>query len=173
MGENAINVIEISPSSSEKVRDSGTGIPISHILCLKNANDIKLFEESEECFILDFDPFDPIDISKLSVSEKPAAGDGDDDDDGNDNDDDADFVVLAEKGQVACRDYPHSRHLCMKFPFETSSHESFCEQCYCYVCDSPAPCSSWTEPKPAHCHASEQDGNWKFLRKMMKQRPEV
>lgn len=28
---------------------------------------------------------------------------------------------------MACRDYPHPRHLCMNFPFETASHESHCE----------------------------------------------
>lgn len=29
--------------------------------------------------------------------------------------------------QVACRDYPHSRHLCLKFPFNKTSHESHCD----------------------------------------------
>lgn len=28
---------------------------------------------------------------------------------------------------MACRDYPHSRHLCLKFPFHTTPHESYCE----------------------------------------------
>jgi hypothetical protein len=30
--------------------------------------------------------------------------------------------------QVACRDYPHARYLCVKFPFKSTSHEKYCEQ---------------------------------------------
>ena len=29
---------------------------------------------------------------------------------------------------MACRDYPHSRHLCAKNRFESTPHESYCEQ---------------------------------------------
>lgn len=29
--------------------------------------------------------------------------------------------------QVACRDYPHPRHLCAKFPFSSTQHESRCD----------------------------------------------
>ncbi|KAF4398857.1 hypothetical protein CsatB_002318 [Cannabis sativa] len=168
--EETIEVIEISPSSSEKEKrvfvkttlEGDTVTPIKQILCLKNPYDVKRFEETEECFILDYDPSN--DISNLSVSRK---ADGDDGGGG----DSADLTVLAEKGKVACRDYPHSRHLCLKYPFDQTSHESYCELCYCYVCDKPAPCSSWTEPKPAHCHASEQE-EWKFQRRVRKMQPQ-
>ncbi|XP_062076087.1 RPM1 interacting protein 13-like [Humulus lupulus] len=175
MGESFIDVIDISPSPPEKERKvfhftssslEDTGTPIKHILCLKNPYDIKRFEETEECFILDYDPFNTIDISNLSVSKSPKS------DDGGGGGGTPDLAVLAEKGKVACRDYPHSRHLCLKFPFEKTSHESYCELCYCYVCDVPAPCSTWTEPKPAHCHALEQDGDWKFQRNMRKKQPQ-
>ena len=109
MGENAITVIEISPSSSEKEEkkvfrytssssSEESGTPVRRILCIKNAHDVKQFEETEECFILDFDPFDPpIDISKLSMS---AAAADDEDEEENDDDDAREFVILAEKGQV-------------------------------------------------------------------------
>ncbi|KAF8412808.1 hypothetical protein HHK36_000778 [Tetracentron sinense] len=97
----------------------------------KNALDMKVVED-EDCFILDFDPFESIDLSKkLNISM-------------DDDNDASDLSVIAERGQVACRDYPHSRHLCVKFPFNRTSHESYCEQCYCYVCDSIAPCKYWT-----------------------------
>ncbi|EXB94709.1 hypothetical protein L484_002596 [Morus notabilis] len=173
MGENDIEVIEVSSASScddkKKVKKvfgsnssspgSESGTPIGHILCLKNSDDVKRFEETEDCFILDFDPFQPIDLSKLIVS--AAVDDGYA----------PDLAIVAETGQVACRDYPHSRHLCAKFPFEATSHESHCDMCYCYVCDTPAPCLSWTEPKPAHCHASEHKEDWKSQRHMQRKQP--
>lgn len=36
-------------------------------------------------------------------------------------------------------------------------------QCYCYVCDSAAPCKCWK----THCHASECAEDWKSQRKLM------
>ncbi|CAJ2641841.1 uncharacterized protein LOC123916629 [Trifolium pratense] len=125
--------------------------PIRAVVCLKRKEDVKRFEETEECFILDFDPFDDsIDLSKLSLENK---NNNDDDDDG----DSPDISIVAEKGQVACRDYPHARHLCGKFPFTTTPHESFCEKCYCYVCDSVAPCKYWSDSYDPHCNA---DSDW-------------
>ncbi|XP_072963448.1 RPM1 interacting protein 13-like isoform X1 [Typha angustifolia] len=76
-----------------------------------------------------------------------------------------DLTVLAERGQVACRDYPHSRHLCVEYPFSNTSHESYCLQCYCYVCDEAAPCKLWE----GHCHASDREKKWKDMRRS--QRP--
>ncbi|XWS61430.1 hypothetical protein CRYUN_Cryun07bG0125000 [Craigia yunnanensis] len=161
-------VIEISPSSAEKdtrLRNSTSkqkeneeepedGSPLRPIFCLKKKVDMKRIEETEDCFILDFNPFDSIDIAKLSVT-----NDGDD----------VDLSVVAEKGQVACRDYPHSRHLCLQFPFDTTPHERHCDLCYCYVCDSAAPCKCWK----AHCHASEHVDDWKSQRnlRILKLRP--
>ena len=34
--------------------------------------------------------------------------------------------LLAMFLQVACRDFPHSRHLCSNMPFGTTSHEKHC-----------------------------------------------
>ncbi|ONI25772.1 hypothetical protein PRUPE_2G319800 [Prunus persica] len=181
-------------TSSSSLEEDGS--PVRHILCVKNKVDVKQFEEVDDCFILDFDPFEPIQLSKLSVSDNFA---------GHNAPESPDVAVVAEKGQVvcfphdpfdvslcsflfnqfsfsvalfgccgnrnpilpvACRDYPHSRHLCLKFPFETTPHESYCELCYCYVCDSAAPCVLW---KLAHCHASEHIGDWKSRRYLRKQ----
>ncbi|TYJ07625.1 hypothetical protein E1A91_A11G018100v1 [Gossypium mustelinum] len=121
--------------------------PLRSIFCLKKIVDMKRVEETEDCFILDFNPFNSIDIAKLS-----AVNDGDE----------ADLSVVAEKGQVACRDYPHSRHLCLQFPFDTTPHDRHCHLCYCYVCDSAAPCEFWV----LHCDASEHVETWKSQRQV-------
>ncbi|XVE64504.1 hypothetical protein DITRI_Ditri07aG0105800 [Diplodiscus trichospermus] len=94
MGENV--VIEISPSSTEKdtrlrnpkceqseMEEEEDMSPLRPIFCLKKKVDMKRIEETEDCFILDFNPSDSVDIAKLSVT-----------DDG----DDVDLSVLAEKG---------------------------------------------------------------------------
>ncbi|KAF9667247.1 hypothetical protein SADUNF_Sadunf15G0002600 [Salix dunnii] len=137
---------------------SPDGTPIRPIFCLKKTNmeNIREFDEIEDCFILDFDPSDSLHrISTLSVSSFT-------DDDGGGGD----LFVVAEKGQVACRDYPHSRHLCIKYPFDKTPHESYCKLCYCYVCDCAAPCNDWKDSKSAHCNASEKDGDWKEQRRL-------
>ncbi|XP_061364038.1 RPM1 interacting protein 13-like [Gastrolobium bilobum] len=137
------------PSSLQPRDDS----PIRAIVCLKKINDMKRFEETEDCFILGFDPSEPVPL--LENKKNPASARNNDDDD---------LSVIAEKGKVACRDYPHSRHLCLKFPFKTTPHQSYCEMCYCYVCDSAAPCLYWTQ----HCNA-ESVSYWKNQRNMRKQ----
>ncbi|CAF2121709.1 hypothetical protein BRARA_C01365 [Brassica rapa] len=109
--------------------------PLRNILCLKNRQDMKRIEETEDCFILDFDPFDSFDFKKLSVS----------------SDDDKDLDIIHETGQVACRDYPHPRHLCLTFPFGSTPNATHCRLCYCCVCDKPAPCAQWM----SHCNTSE------------------
>ncbi|XP_020238848.1 uncharacterized protein LOC109817904 [Cajanus cajan] len=117
--------------------------PIGPIVCLRKA-DIKRFEETEECFILNFDPFDEsLNFSKLSLDSH--------------QDHAADVSINAEKGQVACRDYPHPRHLCVKFPFSTTPHESYCEMCYCCVCDTPAPCLQWNSFSVPHCDIADKN----------------
>ncbi|XP_058085536.1 RPM1 interacting protein 13-like isoform X1 [Magnolia sinica] len=106
-----------------------------------------------DCFILDFDPFEAINLSKKLVLED------------SDDADEADEVsVVSERGPVACRDYPHSRHLCANFPFNKTPHKSYCKQCYCYVCDEIAPCKDWEGVEQEHCQASDRDPKWKLLR---------
>ncbi|KAM7276366.1 hypothetical protein ACFE04_018232 [Oxalis oulophora] len=140
-----------SPSSTEK--DS----PIRSIFCLKaKIDNMEPIDEVEDCFILDFDPSIPFKQLTLNSSSN--------------QDDDQDLYVIAEKGQVACRDYPHSRHLCTKNPFDKTPHDNYCEMCYCYVCDVAAPCKFWTlsatlSAAAAHCHASDSSTTWICLRR--------
>ncbi|XP_039785062.1 uncharacterized protein LOC120651585 isoform X2 [Panicum virgatum] len=49
-----------------------------------------------------------------------------------------DVILVAAKGKVALRDFPHPRHLCGNFPFDKTPHESLCGKCYCSLCDVPA-----------------------------------
>ena len=99
--------------------------PIRQHYVVNQAKDVSRFEKVDDCFILGLEP------NEEKQVDTAAAGS-------------PDIVVVAEKGQVACRDYPHPRHLCVKFPFQTTTHDKYCELCYCYVCDTAAPCKSWT-----------------------------
>ncbi|KAK8614901.1 hypothetical protein V6N13_068689 [Hibiscus sabdariffa] len=69
--------------------------------------------------------------------------------------------------QVACRDFPHPRHDCAKFPFSSTSHEQHCELCHCFVCDIQAPCRYWGSgiSNTHHCHATDKEEFWKTMRK--------
>jgi len=82
------------------------------------------------------------------------------------------LVMTGEKGPVACRDFPHARYLCVRFPFKTTSHADHCTQCHCYVCDTVAPCNAWGDGNCGtdHCHAIDEN-HWKTLRKLTKARP--
>ncbi|XP_017969657.1 PREDICTED: uncharacterized protein LOC18613038 [Theobroma cacao] len=86
----------------------------------------------------------------------------------NDPQEDSDeLLIVGQKGQIACRDFPHPRHDCAKFPFSSTSHEQHCELCHCFVCDMRAPCSYWYSgiSKSDHCHATDKEEMWKTLRK--------
>lgn len=103
---------------------------------------------NDECCILDFDPEKIVAVSETIENESE------------------DLTVTAERGHVACRDYPHSRHCCVSFPFNSTPHEKHCALCHCYVCDKPAPCLTWGQGKSMtdHCHASDKEEKWKKLR---------
>lgn len=105
--------------------------------------------DDDDCVILDGDP-------DKHVTFENSGGDDSDD-----------LCLVGEKGQVACRDYPHPRHLCVKFPFNSTPHERHCDQCHCYVCDSIAPCVHWGHGISSinHCHATDKDEYWKAQRK--------
>ncbi|KAL3834560.1 hypothetical protein ACJIZ3_009296 [Penstemon smallii] len=117
--------------------------PLRSTFCAKNRDEIKQLEEKEDCFVIGFDPNDELGSSNLSLSK-----DCDHVED--------DLHVIAEKGQVACRDYPHPRHACAKFPFEKTPHEIHCKLCYCYVCEMVAPCEYWVGIS-RHCHAFDNE----------------
>ncbi|KAE9463746.1 hypothetical protein C3L33_04285, partial [Rhododendron williamsianum] len=78
---------------------------------------------------------------------------------------------FASYSKIACRDYPHSRHLCANFPFTSSPHDRHCHQCHCYVCDSHAPCVHWGNGTSSidHCHANDKDEFWISQRQYSKQ----
>ncbi|KAK1355889.1 hypothetical protein POM88_049145 [Heracleum sosnowskyi] len=112
-------------------------------------------DDDDDCVILDGDP------DKASgEGENVAVGD-----------DSEELVVVGETGQVACRDYPHSRDLCAKFPFTSTPHEQYCNQCHCYVCDAPAPCLKWGTGISIsdHCHATGREDFWNLQRKSVKE----
>ncbi|XP_010684787.2 uncharacterized protein LOC104899316 isoform X1 [Beta vulgaris subsp. vulgaris] len=112
--------------------------------------------DDDDCVMLDGDP-------DKQNKHKDEVKDSEDDSD--------DLLIVGEKGQVACRDYPHARHLCAKFPFSSTSHESRCDLCHCYVCDSLAPCSLWGSGVSSidHCHATDKEEFWKLERKRLRQ----
>ncbi|CAM0904303.1 unnamed protein product [Alopecurus aequalis] len=114
-------------------------------------------EEDDDCVVLDGDPDGAVAVGE----EKGSAGfDGSLDE----------LRIVAEKGQVACRDFPHSRHLCSKLPFITTSHVKHCSMCYCFVCDAPAPCNYWGKglSNDDHCHGTDKEMRWKILRQIFK-----
>ncbi|TYI13418.1 hypothetical protein ES332_A08G057700v1 [Gossypium tomentosum] len=105
--------------------------------------------EDDDCIVLEGDP-------EKAVS------------DVNDYHDDSDeLLVVGHKGQIACRDFPHPRHDCAKFPFSSTSHDQHCELCHCFVCDVRAPCCYWGLgiSNTDHCHATNKEEIWSTLRK--------
>ncbi|XP_073002442.1 uncharacterized protein [Typha latifolia] len=109
----------------------------------------------EDCQILESDPGNPVSV----VDDKKDGGD-----------DSGELAIVGEKGELACRDFPHPRHSCANFPFRTTSHEKHCNMCHCYVCDCRAPCTYWGDGASFddHCHSTDKDGKWKALRQFFK-----
>ncbi|KAJ4955415.1 hypothetical protein NE237_012198 [Protea cynaroides] len=107
----------------------------------------------DDCTILEQDPDNPVAVVNDSAE-------------GSD-----DLLIVGEKGQLACRDYPHPRHLCAKFPFSSTPHDKYCDLCHCYVCDSHAPCSYWGSGvcTTDHCHSTDKEDEWRARRKFFKQ----
>ncbi|XP_019188236.1 PREDICTED: uncharacterized protein LOC109182548 isoform X1 [Ipomoea nil] len=118
--------------------------------------------EYDDCVILEEDPDKPVQVVNKKLSN-----------DSDYSDDSDDLIVVSEKGQVACRDYPHPRHLCVKFPFATTPHESHCDKCHCYVCDTLAPCLYWTKDDAlTHCNATDKMWVWRNQRENRKKSDE-
>ncbi|CAA2965820.1 Hypothetical predicted protein [Olea europaea subsp. europaea] len=87
MEEEQVETIEIDDSCPSPVSQKN-GTPLRSIVCVRNREHIKNFEKTEECFILEFDPNDAFDISKISASENTESGYS------------PDLHVLAEKGRL-------------------------------------------------------------------------
>ncbi|ESQ50400.1 hypothetical protein EUTSA_v10001979mg [Eutrema salsugineum] len=114
-------------------------------------------EEDDDCVILDGDPDKTAKSSAVEEDDDKLAKNDDDDDD------DDDVLVV---GQKACRDFPHPRHSCAKYSFNSTSHEKYCDMCHCYVCDIRAPCPYWCigDSTIDHCHANDKEKIWKNQR---------
>ncbi|WVZ55420.1 hypothetical protein U9M48_006080 [Paspalum notatum var. saurae] len=113
-------------------------------------------DDDDDCVILDGDPDKPAAVAKEEGFRRDGAED--------------ELQIVAEKGELACRDFPHPRHLCATLPFSSTSHATHCNMCHCYVCDSPAPCAFWGKGTAHndHCHATDKDARWKKLRQSSK-----
>ncbi|XP_010433179.1 PREDICTED: uncharacterized protein LOC104774205 [Camelina sativa] len=108
--------------------------------------------DDDDCVILDCDP-----TAKENVVD--TCGTGTDE-----------VLVVGQKGEIACRDFPHPRHACAKYPFNSTLHEQFCEMCHCYVCDTRAPCTYWLSSLSIldHCHANDKDQMWNNQRESLR-----
>ncbi|KAM0891771.1 hypothetical protein ACQ4PT_026157 [Festuca glaucescens] len=113
--------------------------------------------EDDDCVVLDGDPHRP---TVVAGSKGRSAGAGASDE----------VEIVAVKGEIACKDFPHSRHSCSELPFSTTSHVKHCRMCYCFVCDAPAPCKYWGKglSNDDHCHATDKETKWKTLRQALK-----
>ncbi|XP_066267624.1 uncharacterized protein [Branchiostoma lanceolatum] len=86
-----------------------------------------------------------------------------------------DFVVTYFKPSDTIK-YPHAREDCRAHKFNSTipsqpyggnskqENTTFCDSCYCYVCDIPAKeCQQWIQGD--HCNAHSKDTSWKLKRK--------
>uniref|UniRef100_A0ACD5TZE7 Uncharacterized protein n=1 Tax=Avena sativa TaxID=4498 RepID=A0ACD5TZE7_AVESA len=114
--------------------------------------------EDDDCVVLDRDPHRPVAAAGVKGRNAREGGASDE------------VEIVAVKGEIACEDFPHSRHLCSELPFSTTSHVKHCSMCYCFVCDAPAPCKYWGKDisNDGHCHATDKETKWKTLRKAFK-----
>ncbi|KAK7284178.1 hypothetical protein RJT34_18919 [Clitoria ternatea] len=142
---NEVVVLEEVKKKPEDKSKSSISTP-----AMKNVDDDD--DDEDDCVVLDGDPENRV----TSVDDSPTESD--------------EVFVVAEKGQIACRDYPHPRHLCAKFPFSSTPNERHCDQCHCYVCDSLAPCLKWGNGLSSldHCHATDKSEIWITMRKNFK-----
>ncbi|KAG6438349.1 hypothetical protein SASPL_103289 [Salvia splendens] len=138
-------LIEISDSSPSPFQK---GTPLRSIFCLKNKEEIKKFEEQEECFILEFDPY-----NNLDALEFPSTI-------GNDDNAEEELSFVTEKGQVFDARLPaetiHIRGTPVRdFPLKRRHMTST---------------ANWWTGAAGHCHALK-DEVWdheKWLRRLNK-----
>ncbi|MCO5559114.1 hypothetical protein L7F22_012706 [Adiantum nelumboides] len=142
-----VTVIDKMPSIEAKTSEK------SNIDCFKLAQEKSA--QDDDCHILSCDPDNKVHVPNFQATDAD------------------DLVIVGERGPVACRDFPHARHLCVKFPYATTPHEKHCEQCHCYVCDVVAPCLQWCQGRQSsdHCHAFDKDDKWRKLRIQAQFRP--
>ncbi|XP_062201337.1 RPM1 interacting protein 13-like isoform X3 [Phragmites australis] len=124
----AANVIEIPSSpdpsvggSAKKARKRSAPLDLDDEIEMWTPREKRRLDE--DCQIL---ATDPIAAAEVAPATPAAASD--------------DVAVVAERGKVACRDYPHPRSACAKHPFNITPHERHCGKCFYFVCDIAAPC---------------------------------
>uniref|UniRef100_A0ACD5T778 Uncharacterized protein n=1 Tax=Avena sativa TaxID=4498 RepID=A0ACD5T778_AVESA len=119
----------------------------------------KADDDDDDCVILDGDPRRPVAVAGAKGRNVNAVYGGSDE-----------VEIVAVKGEIACKDFPHSRHICSEFPFSTTAHVKHCSMCYCFVCDALAPCKYWCKglSNNDHCHATDKETKWKTLRQAFK-----
>ncbi|XP_042506941.1 uncharacterized protein LOC122083262 [Macadamia integrifolia] len=144
----------LSPGGHE-TEDSDDVVFVSETQSSKHTDRAKLASgdgSDDDCKILDGDPDNPVAV----VNDSTGGSD--------------ELLIVGEKGQLACRDYPHPRHLCAKFPFSSTPHDKYCDVCHCYVCDSRAPCIYWGTGvyTTDHCHSTDKEEIWRTARKNFK-----
>ncbi|XP_047180078.1 uncharacterized protein LOC124846776 [Vigna umbellata] len=139
--DDSVKIVEIREKPELKSKSS--------TLAVKDLGDD---DDDDDCVLLESDPENGV----ASVEEEANGSD--------------DLFVIGEKGQIACRDFPHARYLCATLPFSSTPHEKQCKQCHCYVCDSPAPCLKWGTGALSsdHCHAIRGTELWEVQRKNFK-----
>ena len=85
-------------------------------------------------------------------------------------------------GQQPCQQFVHSPDTCLlhsvlqyslqcaNVPWGSTPNSSTCPNCFCYVCNAPAPCQLWAddEEQDVHCNASERDSVWQQRREAAK-----
>ncbi|KAF8090322.1 hypothetical protein N665_0479s0025 [Sinapis alba] len=149
LSSDSTDVVEVVSEVKGSV-DSQYRKPISSVQALED-------EDDDDCVILDGDPDKTTKTAAVEDDYKLAKDDDDDDDE---------VLVVGQKGEIACRDFPHPRHSCAKYSFNSTSHEKYCDMCHCYVCDIPAPCPYWciAVSNIEHCHANDKEKFWKNQR---------
>ncbi|XBI76058.1 hypothetical protein VPH35_069336 [Triticum aestivum] len=152
-GAAAPNVVVISSDEEEEEEGDGSA-PVagklrfgeeegptggSNLVVVKKGKSGGVEEEDDDCWVLDGDPDGPVAVVK---QERRVSLGGSLDE----------VFIVAEKGQVACRDFPHSRHLCSSLPFGTTSHVRHC--------------TMWGKGLSTddHCHGTDDEMSRKILR---------
>ncbi|KAB1213816.1 hypothetical protein CJ030_MR5G017079 [Morella rubra] len=145
----------LDADDKEPDSDSDEVVVVGEVINAKpksKSSKLTVRDADDDCIVLEADPDKPVAL----VGDEVGGSD--------------ELLVVGEKGQIACRDYPHPRHLCVQYPFHSTPHDKHCDQCHCYVCESLAPCLHWVTGISSidHCHATDKDDFWKTQRKTSK-----
>ncbi|TKY62295.1 31 kDa ribonucleoprotein [Spatholobus suberectus] len=101
--------------------------------------DVSSDDDEDDCVVLEGDPEKGV----TTVDDSPTGSD--------------ELRVVGEKGQIACRDYPHPRNHCVKFPYSSTPHEKHCDQvkiiiCCLRLCQNLDLCINWFDNNCCLCY---------------------